>query len=296
MTQLTINPDFKALIPPLSDEEFLQLEENILTQGQCRDTIKAWKGTIVDGHNRYTICQKHGIPYDVTPLRFASKRDATIWILENQLGRRNLTDAAIIKLALQKTELLREKARENQSQAGGSKKGSEAVSAESSTPASEPIHLRKTAARLAGVSEQKIHRFMKVMELGDPELIRKMESGEIKINTAYREMEPADPSILKKNGIPGEIDQHRPGTAGRPILEVVTRTVEEIPVTPLAPEEKLHYLQTAVLQNIERIERMYVFIANNASYVKDGEDIERVLRRLRRQRKVAEGIKCTNAT
>jgi len=110
MTPLKISPKFKNLIPPLSGEEFSQLEENIIVQG-CRDAIKLWRGTIIDGHNRYAICQKHNIPYETKTMRFPSRQDAELWIIENQQGRRNLTDATRIKLALSKAGLLREKAR-----------------------------------------------------------------------------------------------------------------------------------------------------------------------------------------
>ena len=51
MNDLIIDPVLKSLIPPLSDEEFKQLEENIKAEG-CRDALVIWRGTIVDGHNR----------------------------------------------------------------------------------------------------------------------------------------------------------------------------------------------------------------------------------------------------
>ncbi|MFZ3046510.1 MAG: MT-A70 family methyltransferase [Desulfatirhabdiaceae bacterium] len=84
-----INEKFKCLIPPLSDSEYQLLEENILKDG-CRDPLVIWSGTIIDGHNRYAICTKHGLPFKTTPLDFNSDEDAEDWIDKNQLGRRNL--------------------------------------------------------------------------------------------------------------------------------------------------------------------------------------------------------------
>lgn len=56
---LQINPKFEQIIPPLSDEEFTQLEENILKVGRVTDPIQVWNGVIIDGHHRYKIVQKH---------------------------------------------------------------------------------------------------------------------------------------------------------------------------------------------------------------------------------------------
>ncbi|MDX5584306.1 MAG: hypothetical protein QNK20_05165, partial [Aureibaculum sp.] len=58
-----INQEFKKLIPKLSIEEFNQLEKNIISDG-CRDPLVLWDDTIIDGHNRFEICNKHGIEFD----------------------------------------------------------------------------------------------------------------------------------------------------------------------------------------------------------------------------------------
>ena len=88
---LSIDEDFKNLIRPLFRQEYLQLESNILADG-CRDPITVWNGIIVDGHNRYEICTRHGIPFSVQEISFDCREEAIAWICANQLGRRNLTD------------------------------------------------------------------------------------------------------------------------------------------------------------------------------------------------------------
>lgn len=87
-----IDLEFHALIPPLSPEEFTQLETNILKDG-CRDALVLWKGfsILVDGHNRFAICEKHGLPYKTKELDFDTRESVCDWIDANQLGRRNLT-------------------------------------------------------------------------------------------------------------------------------------------------------------------------------------------------------------
>ena len=90
---LKIDPEFQAKIPPLSEAEFKQLEENILRDGEVYDPIVIWNGTIVDGHNRYRIIQDHPwLEWRVREIQFADKWEAFDWMCANQLGRRNLTD------------------------------------------------------------------------------------------------------------------------------------------------------------------------------------------------------------
>jgi len=159
--KLKIDPDFKNLIPPLSAEEYEQLEQNIVAEKCCRDAILIWKKFIVDGHNRHAICTKHKIPLKVSKLQFASKREALIWIAENQLGRRNLSDAVRIDIATRRAHYL---------MIGGQHE------------------FRKSIAEAAGVGEQKVYRYMKVIQNGDAETIEKLRRGEMKIGTAYNQM------------------------------------------------------------------------------------------------------------
>lgn len=86
---VTIDQEFKSLIPPLADNERAALEENILKDG-CRDPLVIWGGTLVDGHNRYEICTAYDLPYKTINMEFVDRDDAMDWIDRNQIGRRNL--------------------------------------------------------------------------------------------------------------------------------------------------------------------------------------------------------------
>lgn len=89
---LKIDPEFQRLIADLSDEEFSQLRENILEDGEVLSPIITWNGLILDGHNRWKIIQENpGIPYRTTPIILRDRYEAIEWILKNQLGRRNIT-------------------------------------------------------------------------------------------------------------------------------------------------------------------------------------------------------------
>lgn len=89
---LSIDPEYEAMCPPLTDDEYRQLEENILSEGLVLMPLIVWDGTIIDGHNRYKIAQAHpGIEYQTRERQFENRYEAISWICNNQLGRRNLT-------------------------------------------------------------------------------------------------------------------------------------------------------------------------------------------------------------
>jgi len=178
-----VDHEFKALMPPLTDEEYNQLEQNILARRKCNDAVLLWNGTIVDGFNRFCICVTHGIAFEVKEMDFTSRDDAKIWIIENQLGRRNLNAAARIELALCKEEVLRAKAKERLSKGGGDKKS---PLSEKTTLPEEPVNVRKALAEQAGVSEGVLHNYMQIKNSGKPHLMEQVKNGELKIGTAHR--------------------------------------------------------------------------------------------------------------
>lgn len=89
---LRIDPEFESKIPPLTEEEYQLLEENILQDDVVLNPLIVWNGCIVDGHNRFRIIQAHPeIKYTVFEKEFPDRYAAIAWICCNQLGRRNLT-------------------------------------------------------------------------------------------------------------------------------------------------------------------------------------------------------------
>lgn len=91
--ELKIDPEFRDKIPPLTETEFKQLEENIVRDREVREPLVIWNSTIIDGHHRWKVIAKHPeIPYKVKRMEFADKWAAIVWMCQNQLGKRNLTD------------------------------------------------------------------------------------------------------------------------------------------------------------------------------------------------------------
>ena len=124
--KLKINENFQKLIPPLTKGEYKQLKENLLTEGwRDNEYIILWNDFIIDGHNRYKICMEHNIDFKTTEKKFDSEEDAKIWMINNQKGRRNLTDGWKWELIQTKKQLLLEKGREKLSEAGSKHKGNQ---------------------------------------------------------------------------------------------------------------------------------------------------------------------------
>jgi hypothetical protein len=108
---IVVNPDLKAYIDPLTAEEHASLERSLLAEG-CRDALVLWGDMLVDGHNRYGICQKHGLPFHtVQNPRFHSIDDVHLWMIDQHLGRRSVSNFQRGLLALRKSDILASRTR-----------------------------------------------------------------------------------------------------------------------------------------------------------------------------------------
>ena len=184
MINLKIDPEFQSQIPPLTDDEFKQLEENILKEGKLISPLIVWNNTLVDGHNRYAILQKHPeIYFSTMPLRFENREEAIAWICRNQLGRRNLSPE-------QKRYLLG-KQYEAEKKAAKIFRGNQYTLAKKSGGAHDDDHHsgKKTCDRIAeenGVSRASVLRashYTRGIDIADnlsPGIKQKVFSGEVK--------------------------------------------------------------------------------------------------------------------
>ncbi len=103
---ITINGELKAYIDPLTADEHAALEQSLLADG-CRDALVLWNDLRIDGRNRYCICKKHNITFNVVQNEsFKSIDDVHLWMIDNHLGRRSVSDFQRGVLALRKKEIL----------------------------------------------------------------------------------------------------------------------------------------------------------------------------------------------
>ena len=183
---MKIDVEFQSLIPPLTYEEKKMLEESILSEG-CRDAIVVWNDTIIDGHNRYEICTKHGIPFETVNREFESRNEVIEWIIKNQFGRRNLPLHERARLALRLKPVIAEKAKSNKQEAAN--KMNLIVGNNVSTEICEnvlPIDTQKEIAKAAGVSHDTIAKVEKIEEAAPAPVVQASRKGDISVNAAYQ--------------------------------------------------------------------------------------------------------------
>ena len=187
---LEIKEEFKKLIPPLTVEEFKQLEQNCLDEG-IREKIITWNGFIIDGHNRYEIATRWNLDYQTESKYFKNENDVKIWMIDNQNGRRNLTDGWKYKLQQNRKEILLEKGKEKMSLGG------ELKEALSTIDKPLPKHdTRKQIAKALDWSTGKVAMADIVFKKATPELEEKVLNNEVTINQAYKEIKKEEKKIL----------------------------------------------------------------------------------------------------
>ena len=178
---LTVDPEFRDLIPPLNEEELKLLEESLVADG-CESPLIVWKGVIIDGHNRYMICQKHDIPFSIQEKHFDTREEVMLWMLRNQLGRRNLNNYQRVELVLKFEPLVKSAA--EQRMLAGKVANPVPTLAQGQTKGKTRDHLSEAA----GVSHGTFAKAKKLVQSADEETKRELRAGKVTVNRAYTEL------------------------------------------------------------------------------------------------------------
>jgi DNA modification methylase len=203
--ELKIKEEFKKLIPPLTPDEYKQLEKNCIEEG-IRDAIITWNGYIIDGHNRYKIAQDWCLIFKLEPKEFKSEQDVKVWMILNQFGRRNIGNYTRAKLALELEDIFKEKAKENLKLAAEktntgcqiSDKALDLFSEEKLVKKIEiqPIDTKKEVAKVANLSHDTIAKVKIIEQKAAPEIKEKLSTGELSINQAYQDIKKEENKII----------------------------------------------------------------------------------------------------
>lgn len=194
---ITVNAALKAYIDPLTPDEQAALERSLLAEG-CRDALVLWGDVLVDGHNRYGICQKHGLPFQtVQNTRFQSMADVHLWMIDQHLGRRSVSDFQRGVLALRKRAILTEqRAQASATDASDMPSGTspEALKApahgteqnpqDTQGNAANPLKSRADIAKAARLSSSQVVLIEKIQKQAIPQLVAAIKAGDISINAA----------------------------------------------------------------------------------------------------------------
>ncbi len=185
---VVVNEELKAYIDPLTSEEYEALERSLLAEG-CRDALVLWGDVLVDGHNRYSICKKHGLPFQtVQNTRFQSMEDVHLWMIDQHLGRRSISDFQRGVLALRKREIIAARRAQRMAEtAAPAESGAPpeaAPAAADPAPADDALNTRESLARAARLRSTQVAMIEKIHQSAAPEVVAAVKSGELSLNAA----------------------------------------------------------------------------------------------------------------
>lgn len=188
-----INQELHDLLPPLSPAQFAKLEAEIKRDG-CLTPLTLWNDILVDGHNRYEICTKHDIKYQMVQKEFASLDEAKLWMWTHQDGQRNLTRFGRIEFALKIKDVIATQSKERQRAAGGDRKSVRKKSlVHNCAQAIQAKNTRQQLAEFAGVSHGTIDRVEYILAHADKDTINvlRWDKKEISINKVFNDLKAA---------------------------------------------------------------------------------------------------------
>ena len=229
---IVVNEELKAYIDPLTPEEHDALERSILAEG-CRDALVLWGDVLVDGHNRYGICQKHGLPFQtVQNTRFQSMEDVHLWMIDQHLGRRSVSDFQRGVLALRKREIVAERRARAAAVfvAGNAEPETQPEESSATVPPAaaslappEDLSSREAIARAARLSSSQVVMIEKIQKQAAPELVAAVKSGTISLNAAAAVATlPAEEQVAAATAGKDELKQ-----AAKRVREAKRKTREE---------------------------------------------------------------------
>ena len=180
----TVLAELAGLLPPLSGEQLAALEADLLQNGCYSPVIVNEELVIVDGHNRQSLCEKHGIPYNMAVFAFDDLLEAKQWALDTQKGRRNLDKWELGKIALKLKPEIEAKAKANMSAGGQAYHPSEEGSA--TLPNLPPVDTRKELADSVGLGERTMGKVMQIDEHAPAAVKEALDKKELSVNQGYQ--------------------------------------------------------------------------------------------------------------
>ena len=210
--ELKISEALEHVMPPLQKEEMEKLTENLIQEG-CRDDLVVWNGIVVDGHNRYRICHENNIPFAYTEKEFENEAEARRWIINNQVGRRNLPDFVKCELVLPFEAELKAEAKKRQ----GARNDLKNIP-QNSAGSLKNKETREELAEMAGVSRDTLMKAKKISAEADEKTKELLRAGEMSIHRAYTDLKdagkspkqegtPSEPQLLGSGPLPGQLPE-----------------------------------------------------------------------------------------
>lgn len=212
MNELKINPRFEKFSPKKKPDEIEELKNSLKKKGYVGSPILTWHGFIVDGHNRYKMCQELGIKINLEKNveeielgDFAEEIDAMDWMLTHQLSSKNLTvNERMAMVDDFKEEVRLENEKKKKETEGRPSKNCTPIGVQN-TDNAETRSRGETwtdaqVARKAGVGVGTVARYNKVMNSKEEDLKEKVKTGQVTVNKAYEEVRKRETRVCKMCG------------------------------------------------------------------------------------------------
>ena len=226
---IIVKEELKAYIDPLTAEEHQALERSLLAEG-CRDALVLWGNILVDGHNRYGICTQHGIPFQTMQHpHLKSMEDVHLWMIEQHLGRRSVSDFQRGVLALRKKAIVDARRRAEQERLARESAGEAPLAADDADlPPWEPAPKLSKAdlARQAKLSTTHLNQIEKIQDNATAEVISALRNGEINLSTAA--------TLVSLS----EDEQRQAAAGGKAELKQAAKRVREAKRKPRADQDE----------------------------------------------------------
>ena len=191
--ELIIDTEIASVFPPRTSKDEETLVMQLRTEG-CRDDLITWNGIIIDGHTRYRICHEYNIPFSYREMSFPSKERAKLWMIENQVARRNLSVFQRCVIALPFERAYKEEAEERRREKISEyRKNGETVQNSASSQKT-----RDSLAVLVGTSHDTIEKVKYILKNGSDELKKEVSHGDISIHKAFTSLKPTKCEKVEK--------------------------------------------------------------------------------------------------
>jgi hypothetical protein len=239
---ITINDELRTYVDPLTPAEHEALERSLLTEG-CREALILWRDVLIDGHNRHAICSQHNIAFrTVQNDSFDSIEDVKLWMIDNQLARRSVTDFQRGLMALRKKEILAARVVQKTDD-------DLQTEADQSVPFAPPWNSREEVARAARVSANTISQIERIQKAAAPELVEAVRSGTISISSAANVASlPREAQVAAVAGGRKELQQ-----AARQVREQKSAARPKKDVDAGTPEDQVKALKAQVAELKDRV-------------------------------------------
>lgn len=295
--ELIINPKFRDLIDPLENDEINVLREDLRQHG-CLVPIMAWKGMIVDGHTRYRLCREMNVPFNVQEVSFEDEDAVKIWILTNQVGRRNLEKFRRYELLHERDKLAKLRSerlkRRLKNLELSSRRNGEAIDESSGKEVPKlgisfiavrdisdekdntPLNNQKEIAKELGVGTGTVSRMQYIRKKADEdsvadEVLKQLRTGKVSVNKVYSDIKKKEKSIDAPAGTspsPPAADPVSKATNGRFTAPKLAKYLMEVSMN-------LSVLEWKDIQTVEPLE-MRDKISNQLQVMKT--HIERIFK------------------